>query len=1052
MFIKHSTLADTQILVAKDNWREFVKDSATFISKESLKNILKENAYLKKEDFSFYLARFVSAGETWGCNGNRDYFPREELKNNFQTFIRRGVYINHDNYPRSKAIGIIPYAMFDEENDYVYGVLAISKEYSDVIASIDSGDTEGTSMGTTVQSVSCPVCGAEAVTEDDYCIHLKDKGAHNAYDICHGVNFIEHSVLIGEAPADGDALIVDKIAKKRKKVNWRNIVVEFKKTSEEEKDTDYDKFIEKKLKEWGVDSLGDLNDEDTEKFFEEVEKEWTSEEEETKESAKDKEDDDKEKGKDKDKETDEDDEKEDKDKDKDEDEEEDVEDKEAEEDEDEDEEDEEEEDEEETEDEEEDEDEEESKKESKKGSMFFVDKDGNSLESVGAGSRCKFKLNDGEISAEIREMSETQVHFNLNDGGTMSLPRNRNHKIIISHYVKSADYGVGVYVILETVRDTDGGYIPCIVKDGETGYYKTDWNWGTDLDIAEELADEKNEAMGFSAEEVDRIVMDSMFPNRNSKKNIGGSNMRRKNRRKTAVGEDQPLKNDEQIKDLEQQNNEGQDVSNPVDDPEISPNEVAVEDGSGKVDGNVEELEKTDPSAESFEETSKPKTPSDADKAARIARQKKRLELLRRKRAEEKAAGENLDDTEKEDTTPESYEETSKPKKPSELGGEVDEVLGRKISFYTKYFRRRYKLSVKDTIKLRKFVRVRKGKVNREMLVKMLNLDHSQKEVRVSKDPTAYVDEFKSAYPEVQTDLADPSGNTGTIFDKFLAKSKRKKFKKALKVIKKAYTEEGNVSDVIKGLGGAELIKNVDNGVLDMLTAMKESGMSFYAASQILLKLNFSRGDVLKAMYQIASKNKINVSDLAGRRTAKKVEGKSPEKEVEKTAESDKPVSQETPVQKEEPSEEISEETVEAKKITVEKGTKVREAISKRFNDKEKIKKLERDNRELRTKINNLLKEKATGQEVKEASKKFSELTGRSAEEFKKEFDGMSIAEIRGALKVFAKFDKVERVDEDDEEKFVGPIFVPKSASKEFNGDLSSLADAFSSIKKRDSK
>ena len=67
-----------------------------------------------------------------------------------------------------------------------------------------------------------------------------------------------------------------------------------------------------------------------------------------------------------------------------------------------------------------------------------------------------------------------------------------------------------VYFIQPTVKSNDGQYIPCIAKEGETGYYKTDWKWGKDIDVAEKLAEEKNTAMGISPEESMRIVIGTM--------------------------------------------------------------------------------------------------------------------------------------------------------------------------------------------------------------------------------------------------------------------------------------------------------------------------------------------------------------------------------------------------------------------------------------------------------------------------------------------------------------------------------------------------------------
>jgi hypothetical protein len=67
-----------------------------------------------------------------------------------------------------------------------------------------------------------------------------------------------------------------------------------------------------------------------------------------------------------------------------------------------------------------------------------------------------------------------------------------------------------VYFINELERDKDGGYIPCIAIEGETGYYKTDWNWGTDLALANQIANEKNAALGFTSREAALIQIGTM--------------------------------------------------------------------------------------------------------------------------------------------------------------------------------------------------------------------------------------------------------------------------------------------------------------------------------------------------------------------------------------------------------------------------------------------------------------------------------------------------------------------------------------------------------------
>ena len=65
-------------------------------------------------------------------------------------------------------------------------------------------------------------------------------------------------------------------------------------------------------------------------------------------------------------------------------------------------------------------------------------------------------------------------------------------------------------VILETEKNNKGEYIPCLVKDGETGYHRTDWSWGSDKELAEKTAKEYNKRLGLTPEEVMEITLRSM--------------------------------------------------------------------------------------------------------------------------------------------------------------------------------------------------------------------------------------------------------------------------------------------------------------------------------------------------------------------------------------------------------------------------------------------------------------------------------------------------------------------------------------------------------------
>jgi len=64
--------------------------------------------------------------------------------------------------------------------------------------------------------------------------------------------------------------------------------------------------------------------------------------------------------------------------------------------------------------------------------------------------------------------------------------------------------------ILETEMAENGEYIPCIVKKGEGGYWKTNWSWGTDLELARKCAKKYNTKLGITEEQEFEMVLESM--------------------------------------------------------------------------------------------------------------------------------------------------------------------------------------------------------------------------------------------------------------------------------------------------------------------------------------------------------------------------------------------------------------------------------------------------------------------------------------------------------------------------------------------------------------
>lgn len=63
------------------------------------------------------------------------------------------------------------------------------------------------------------------------------------------------------------------------------------------------------------------------------------------------------------------------------------------------------------------------------------------------------------------------------------------------------------------------GFIPSVVIEGESGHspmkgqgeFASPWHWGMTMEIAEEIARDKNTSLGLTQEDVDEIVASSMF-------------------------------------------------------------------------------------------------------------------------------------------------------------------------------------------------------------------------------------------------------------------------------------------------------------------------------------------------------------------------------------------------------------------------------------------------------------------------------------------------------------------------------------------------------------
>ena len=146
-------------------------------------------------------------------NANGDYFSAEELLKEvlhngkkvpaYKTFEGCPIHTNHDNKDIQKAKGEVVYAEWDDKNQCVWCTFYISEDaYPEIASGIRIGMIHDVSMGCTVESGLCSVCGKEAVRVSDYCEHLKKykgkrmPGSNNkVYEKNKGIKFIELSLV-----------------------------------------------------------------------------------------------------------------------------------------------------------------------------------------------------------------------------------------------------------------------------------------------------------------------------------------------------------------------------------------------------------------------------------------------------------------------------------------------------------------------------------------------------------------------------------------------------------------------------------------------------------------------------------------------------------------------------------------------------------------------------------------------------------------------------------------------------------------------------------------
>lgn len=212
MFIKHGCKLQITKIASS------LKD---ILGKNLITRIDEDKKGVSNDDFVYFAARALTADV---ANANGDLFEASELKKSYETFIGKGLYLNHDAADVSKSVGRIVDAWFIDEDPNDIHVVCLCKvdTISEPIIArkVECGIMDSVSMGCSVLISVCSICGNEASEASQFCSHMKNLGREittekgerkKVISINRGITFSELS-LVGQ-PADENAVLLEIYAK-----------------------------------------------------------------------------------------------------------------------------------------------------------------------------------------------------------------------------------------------------------------------------------------------------------------------------------------------------------------------------------------------------------------------------------------------------------------------------------------------------------------------------------------------------------------------------------------------------------------------------------------------------------------------------------------------------------------------------------------------------------------------------------------------------------------------------------------------------------------------
>ena len=116
----------------------------------------------------------LGAGEYYSSNVNGDFFYEHTLKKIYKTFETGHIFELHQNKDISRALGRIPYAFYNEKMHRVELLIAPNRtKAAGWVNMIEAGKPVDVSFGYRTPYDRCSICGNEAHSRAEYCIHLK---------------------------------------------------------------------------------------------------------------------------------------------------------------------------------------------------------------------------------------------------------------------------------------------------------------------------------------------------------------------------------------------------------------------------------------------------------------------------------------------------------------------------------------------------------------------------------------------------------------------------------------------------------------------------------------------------------------------------------------------------------------------------------------------------------------------------------------------------------------------------------------------------------------